>query len=132
MLGSLISPWLARRWATEAADAALAGRNARAITLANRAHALDPFLLAPYYAKARRRRDDRARRSGSTCSPCERQPKNPQPWLLAGEFAMQADCPFAAWQHLERFTELDQKSNGPGGEEYNAMLKLVDEHAYTC
>ena len=37
-----------------------------------------------------------------------------------------------AWQHLERYTELDQKSNGPGGDEYNAMLKLVDKHAYTC
>ena len=45
---------------------------------------------------------------------------------------MNVGCPFAAWQHLERYTELDQKSNGPGGDEYNAMLKLVDAHKYTC
>jgi hypothetical protein len=62
----------------------------------------------------------------------QRQPENPQTWLLAGEFAMQVGCPYAAWQHLERYTELDQKSNGPGGEEYNAMLELVDNHEYTC
>ena len=65
----------------------------------------------------------------------QRQPKNPVPWLLAGEFAMNIPpdgCPYAAWQNLERYTELDQKSNGPGGDEYNAMLKLVDKHAYTC
>jgi hypothetical protein len=131
VLGSLVSPWLARRWATQAADAALAGRNARAITLANRAHTLDPFLLAPYYAKA-----DAATTKRETFRQyvlaVQRQPKNPQPWLLAGEFAMQVGCPYAAWQHLERYTELDQKSNGPGGEEYNAMLKLVDHHEYTC
>ncbi|HST15363.1 MAG TPA: O-antigen ligase family protein [Gaiellaceae bacterium] len=131
VLGSLISPWLARRWATEAADAALADRNARAITLADRAHALDPFLLAPYYAKA-----DAAATKRETFRQyvlaVQRQPKNPQPWLFAGEFALQVGCPYAAWQHLERYTELDQESNGPGGEEYNAMLDLVDNHEYTC
>jgi len=131
VLGSLVSPWLARRWATEAADAALAGRNTRAITLASRAHTLDPFLLAPYYAKA-----DAAGTNRETFRQyvlaVQRQPKNPQTWLLAGEFAMQVGCPYAAWQHLERYTELDQKSNGPGGEEYNAMLELVDNHEYTC
>ena len=131
VLGSLVSPWLARRWATEAADAALAGRNAHAITLANRAHALDPFLLEPYWAKADAAPTTREAYRQYVLA-VARQPKNPQPWLLAGEFAMNANCPFAAWQHLERYTELDQKSNGPGGEEYNAMLKLVDKHEYTC
>jgi hypothetical protein len=131
VLGSLVSPWLARRWATEAADAALAGRNAHAIMLANRAHTLDPFLLEPYWAKADAAPTTREAYRQYVLA-VERQPKNPQPWLLAGEFAMNANCPFAAWQHLERYTELDQKSNGPGGEEYNAMLKLVNKHAYTC
>jgi hypothetical protein len=134
VVGSLISPWLARRWAAEAGDAALAGRNAHAITLANRAHAVDPFLLAPYWAKA-----DAAATPRETYRQyllaVQRQPKNPEPWLLAGEFAMHippGGCPYAAWQNLERYTELDQKSNGPGGDEYNAMLKLVNRHAYTC
>jgi hypothetical protein len=127
VLGSLTSPWLARRWLDEAATAS----PARATTLANRAHALDPFLLEPYWTKA-----------GAAATKLEayrqyvlaidRQPKNPLPWLFAGESAMAAGCPYAAWQHLERYTELDQKSNGPGGDEYNAMLKLVDKHAYTC
>jgi hypothetical protein len=131
VLGSLGSPWLARRWAGDASAAALVDRNAHAITLANRAHALDPFLLEPYYAKA-----DAAPTIGGAYEQyvlaVSRQPRNPQPWLLAGETAIQAGCPFAAWQHLERYTELDQKSRGPGGEEYNAMLKLVNKHAYTC
>jgi hypothetical protein len=131
VLGSLLSPWLARRWATEAADAALAGRNARAITLANRAHALDPFLLEPYWAKADAAPTTREAYRQYVLA-VQRQPKNPQPWLLAGEFAMNANCPYAAWEHLERYTELDQKSNGPGGDEYNAMLKLVNNREYTC
>jgi len=134
VLGSLISPWLAGRWANEAADAALAGHNARAVTLANRAHALDPFLLAPYWAKADVAATPREAFRQYVLA-VQRQPKNPVPWLLAGEFAMNIPpdgCPYAAWQNLERYTELDQKSNGPGGDEYNAMLKLVDRHAYTC
>jgi hypothetical protein len=134
VLGSLGSPWLANRWAGQASAAALSGRNARAITLANRAHALDPFLLAPYWAKADAAATPREAFRQYVLA-VQRQPKNPVPWLLAGEFAMNIPpngCPFAAWQNLERFTELDQKSNGPGGDEYNAMLKLVDTHAYTC
>jgi hypothetical protein len=131
VLGSLVSPWLARRWATEASNAVLAERNVRATTLANRAHALDPFLLDPYYTKADAAATPREAFRQYQLA-VQRQPKNPQPWLLAGEFAMHQNCPYAAWQNLERYTELDQKSNGPGGDEYNAMLKLVDEHAYTC
>jgi hypothetical protein len=104
---------------------------ARATTLANRAHALDPFLLEPYWTKADAAATPREAFRQYVLA-VRRQPKNPLPWLLAGEFAMNANCPFAAWQHLERYTELDQKSNGPGGDEYNAMLKLVDEHQYTC
>ncbi|HET7128515.1 MAG TPA: O-antigen ligase family protein [Gaiellaceae bacterium] len=127
VLGSLVSPWLARRWVDEAQTAS----PARAITLANRAHALDPFLLEPYWTKA----DAAATTRGAYRQyllAVERQPKNPLPWLFAGEFAMNAGCPYAAYVHLERYTELDQKSNGPGGDEYNAMLRLVDNRQYTC
>jgi O-antigen ligase/polysaccharide polymerase Wzy-like membrane protein len=127
LLGSLGSPWLARRWVNDAQTAS----PARATTLANRAHALDPFLLEPYWAKADAAATTRAAYRQYVLA-VQRQPKNPLPWLLAGEFAIGAGCPFAAWQHLERYTELDQKSNGPGGAEYNAMLKLVDAHKYTC
>ena len=45
---------------------------------------------------------------------------------------MRVGCPYAAYVHLERYTELDQKSNGPGGGEYNAMLKLVNNRRYSC
>jgi hypothetical protein len=127
LLGSLVSPWLARRWVSDAETASAA----RATTLANRAHALDPFLLEPYWTKADAARTTREAYRQYVLA-VQRQPKNPLPWLLAGEFAMRAGCPFAAWQHLERYTELDQKSNGPGGQEYNAMLQLVDAHKYTC
>jgi O-Antigen ligase len=127
LLGSLVSPWLARRWITDAESAS----PARATALANRAHALDPFLLEPYWTKADAAKTTREAYRQYVLA-VQRQPKNPLPWLLAGEFALRAGCPFAAWQHLERYTELDQKSNGPGGDEYNAMLKLVDAHKYTC
>ena len=127
VLGSLGSPWLARRWVDEAAFAS----PKRATTLANRAHALDPFLLDPYWIKADAAPTKQAAYRQYLLA-VERQPQNPQPWLFAGEFAMRVGCPYAAWQHLERYTELDQKSNGPGGEEYNAMLTLVDQHRYTC
>ena len=127
VLGSLGSPWLARRWIDEAAFAS----PKRATTLANRAHRLDPFLLDPYWIKADAAPTNREAYRQYLLA-VDRQPQNPQPWLFAGEFAMRVGCPYAAWQHLERYTELDQKSNGPGGDEYNAMLKLVDEHRYTC
>jgi hypothetical protein len=52
--------------------------------------------------------------------------------LFAGEYAKRAGCPFLAWQYLERYTELDPQSNGPGGAEYRAMRALVNRHAYTC
>ncbi len=130
LLGSLGSPWLARRWVSDAQTAAFTSP-AHAVALANRAHALDPFLLEPYWAKADAADTTREAYRQYVLA-VQRQPKNPLPWLLAGEFAMRVDCPFAAWQHLERYTELDQKSNGPGGDEYNAMLKLVDAHEYTC
>jgi len=130
VLGSLVSPWLARRWIEHATFAA----PGRAIALADRAHALDPFLVEPYWVKADAL-DTRGRTRAAFAeyvAAVRRQPKNPQTWLFAGEYAMRVGCPYAAWQHLERYTELDQKSNGPGGDEYNAMLKLVDTHAYTC
>jgi hypothetical protein len=127
VIGSLVSPWLARRFLDDAQTAS----PARATTLANRAHALDPFLLEPYWTKADAAATTREAYRQYILA-VQRQPKNPLPWLLAGEFAMRVGCPFAAWQHLERYTELDQKSNGPGGAEYNAMLKLVDKHQYTC
>jgi hypothetical protein len=127
VLGSLVSPWLARRWVNDAQTASAA----RATTLANRAHALDPFLLEPYWTKADAAATTREAYRQYLLA-VERQPKNPLPWLLAGEFAIHAGCPYAAYVHLERYTELDQKSNGPGGDEYNAMLKLVNNRQYSC
>ena len=130
VLGSLGSPWLARRWVDRRADGRVTRPRARS------------------RLRTARTRSTRScsSRTGQRPTPpttkreayrqyvlaVQRQPKNPLPWLLAGEFALRAGCPYAAWQHLERYTELDQKSNGPGGDEYNAMLKLVDAHKYTC
>jgi hypothetical protein len=127
ILGSLGSPWLARRFVNDAQTASAA----RATTLADRAHALDPFLLEPYWTKADAAKTTRASYRQYLLA-VQRQPKNPLPWLLAGEFALHAGCPYAAYVHLERYTELDQKSNGPGGDEYNAMLKLVNDRRYSC
>jgi hypothetical protein len=130
MLGSLVSPWLAQRWTSEA----YAAGSARTLTLADRAHAFDPLLVDPYWLKGDALEAQGRERAGfdQFVAAVHRQPRNPQTWLFAGEYAKRAGCPFLAWQYLERYTELDPQSNGPGGAEYRAMRALVNRHAYTC
>jgi hypothetical protein len=130
LFGSLLSPWLARRYA----DDALFAAPARAIILADRARSLDPLLVEPYWARAGAAiaRGQKQRAFDEYAAAVARQPRNPQTWLAAGEFAKESGCPSLAYKYLERYTELDQKSNGPGGADYNAMLKLVNARKYRC
>jgi len=130
LAGSLVSPWLARRWTNDA----YAAGTSLTLTLAKRAHAFDPLLVDPYWLRGDALEAQGHEQAGFAqfVAAVRRQPKNPQTWLFAGEYAMRANCPLLAYRYLERYTELDPKSNGPGGAEYRAMLALVNKHAYSC
>jgi len=131
VLGSLVSPWLARRYA----DDALAASPHRAIVLADRAHSLDPLLVEPFwakaYAEASRGRDRAA--FAQFVAAVRRQPKNPQTWLAAGEYAKTAGCPYLEYQYLEKYTELDPNARpSAGGDDYRDALAKVNNREYTC
>jgi hypothetical protein len=131
LAGSLVSPWLARRWALDAYAAA----PSRAIELADRAHSLDPFLLDPYWAKAQALDERRRTRAAFAqyVAAVDRQPKNPQAWVAAGTYAWDAGCPYLAYTYLEKYTELDQKARpSQGGDLYNEALRRVDNRQYRC
>ena len=62
-----------------------------------------------------------------------RQPKNPQTWLQAGEYALSQDCYHLAYTYLERFTELDkyaEPSKGP--DDYRRVRALVNAGKGRC
>jgi hypothetical protein len=131
LAGALFSPWLARRYSNDA----YAASSARAVTLADRAHALDPFLVDPYWVKALAA-IDRGRRQeafGEYLAAVRRQPKNPQTWLYTGEYAKSVGCWFLAWKYLERYTELDPKARSTSGaDDYREALRRVNRGQYRC
>jgi hypothetical protein len=132
VLGSLLSPWLAHRWANEAL---FTTSSSRAITLANRAHALDPFLVDPCSAKAvASDAENKPRRAfPEYVAAVDRQPRNPETWLAAGQYAWGQGCPYLAYTYLERYTELDQKARSDrGGDLYNEALRRVNNRQYSC
>ena len=131
LAAALFSPWLARRYSNDA----YAAPSARAVTLADRAHALDPFLVDPYWVKALAA-IDRGRRQeafGEYLAAVRRQPKNPQTWLYTGEYAKSVGCWFLAWKYLERYTELDPNARSTSGaDDYREALRRVNRGQYTC
>jgi O-Antigen ligase len=131
LAGSFVSPWLARRYA----DQALAAAPARAAHLADRAHALDPFLVEPYLvrADAALQRGRKQRAFDEYVAAVHRQPKNPQTWVYAGEYAWTMNCPGLAYTYLERYTELDPQARpSAGGDDYRAARARVNARDYTC
>jgi tetratricopeptide (TPR) repeat protein len=132
LFGVLLSPWLARRWAT---DALAATSPSKAITLANRAHALDPLLVEPFWAKAYAL-DARGRPRAAFeqfLAAVRRQPANPQTWLAAGEYAKERGCPYLEYTYLLRYTELDRNARASeGADDYRDALDKVDHRQYTC
>ena len=109
---------------------------AHAISLANRAHSVDPFLIEPYWAKAlaaEQRNDPPRVAFAYYVQAVHRQPANPATWLAAGEYAFGIGCYQSAYTYLERYTELDQKArSSDGGDDYNAALKRVNAGKGVC
>ena len=131
--GVLLLPWLGERWSS---DALGASPPAHAISLANRAHSVDPFLVEPYWAKAlaaEQRNDPPRVTFAYYVQAVHRQPANPATWLAAGEYAFGIGCYQSAYTYLEKYTELDQKArSSDGGDDYNAALKRVNAGKGVC
>ena len=130
--GALLLPWLGSRWATDA----LGAPPARAITLAKRAHGVDPFLVEPYWAQAfaADARNQAQRAFAFYMAATRRQPANPETWLLAGRYALEQGCAQTAYPLLERFTELVNQRARPdeGGNDYRRALALVNSGKPRC
>jgi len=128
LFAALLLPWLANRWVDDAYGASAK----RSVVLARRAHSADPLLLDPYWLQALAAatpRDAYAWYLAAT----RRQPHNPQSWLSAGLFAERVGCPYQAWTNLEQYVTLDPNARpDEGGNDYNRMLKRVNERRYTC
>jgi hypothetical protein len=129
--GVLLLPWLGERWSTQATDAP----PARAVTLADRARSVDPLLVEPLWALAfaAEERRDLPAAFAYYVEATRKQPKNADTWLFAGQFAFAHGCMRAAYDNLEKFTELDNKARpSRGGDAYNAALKVVDAGKAKC
>ncbi|MBA3844623.1 MAG: hypothetical protein H0X39_18745 [Actinobacteria bacterium] len=103
--------------------------------LADRADSVDPLLIEPLWAKA-----DAAALLGEDqrafdlfVQATARQPKNPQTWLQAGEFALRHQCWRLAYTYLERYTELDPRARaGDGADDKDRALRLVNAGRNAC
>jgi O-antigen ligase len=127
----LLLPWLGERWSAQATVAP----PARAVTLAKRAQSVDPLLVEPLWALAfaAELRGDLPTAFAYYEEATRKQPKNADTWLLAGQFAFAHGCMRAAYDNLEKFTELDNKARpSRGGDAYNAALKIVDRGKAKC
>ena len=129
--GVLLLPWLGERWAGDA----LGASPGRAVTLADRAHSVDPFLVEPDWAKAfaADERNQTRRAFAYYVEAVHRQPENPETWLAAGEYAFLQSCFQTAYTYLEKYTELDQKAlPSAGGDDYNRARAKVNAGKGSC
>ena len=86
--------------------------------LADRAHSVDPLLVDPLWAKAfaAETLGEPRRAFQYYVQAVDREPKNPQTWRLAGEYAFSLRCYRSAYTYLEKYTELDPRGRpGSGG-----------------
>jgi O-antigen ligase len=127
----LLLPWLGERWSSQATVAS----PARAVPLAERARSVDPLLVEPLWALAfaAELRGDLPTAFAYYKEATRKQPKNPETWLLAGQFAFLHGCMRAAYDNLEKFTELDNKARpSRGADAYNTALRIVDAGKAKC
>jgi tetratricopeptide (TPR) repeat protein len=105
------------------------------VKLADRAHAVDPLLLEPYWAKAlaAARLGEEQRAFDYYVDAVDKQPKNPETWQLAGQYAFDNRCYRLAYTYLEKFTELNQKARpSAGGDDYQTALDFVNAGKGAC
>jgi len=127
----LLLPWLGNRWSIEA-EAASVSRPAHAISLAKKAHSVDPLLYEPYIARAYAASKPQVAYSWYLRA-TKRQPRNPETWLLAGLFAKGAGCPYQAWVNLQQYVTLNRNGRADeGADAYRTVLNEVNKHQYTC
>ncbi len=143
LLCSLFAVWLANRW-TDQAGNLLGINNARALTLVNRAHSLDPVSIEPLItgaaaegaiagvlAQGARQHAALAAEVGFLQDATTVQPSNAEGWFELGSFYLAEGCPRAALPDMSHATVLDGKdpeyANG-----YAAALAKVNSGTYRC
>jgi tetratricopeptide (TPR) repeat protein len=128
----LLLPWLGERWAGEAETAISPAQSAK---LANRARSVDPLLVEPLWALgfAAELRGNLPQALAYYDDATKKQPRNPQTWLYAGQFALRHGCPRAAYNYLLQFVERDgQARPSEGADDYRRALRLVNTGKPTC
>jgi tetratricopeptide (TPR) repeat protein len=127
----MLLPWLGARWS----DDALAASPDRAVRLADRAESVDPLLVDPLWAKAfaAATLNEPRRAFQYYVQAVDREPRNPQTWRLAGEYAFSLRCYRSAYTYLEKYTELDPNGRPSGGaEHYREALRQVNAGNNRC
>ncbi len=132
LFGVLLLPWLGARWADEALGSVVTSPKT-AFRLADRAHSVDPLLVEPYWAKAYATSSTPPTAFRYYKQAVDAQPKNPETWLQAGEFAFGLRCYQTAYTYLERYTELNNNAKpSQGADDYRQALLLVNAGKGRC
>jgi len=132
LFGVLLLPWLGARWADEALGSVITSPKT-AFRLADRAHSVDPLLVEPYWAKAYATSSTPSTAFRYYKQAVDAQPKNPETWLQAGEFAFGLRCYQTAYTYLERYTELNNNAKpSAGANDYRRALLLVNAGKGRC
>ena len=129
--GALLLPWLGERWSDQASVAA----PRHAVTLAKRARSVDPLLVEPLWALAfaAELRGELVTALAYYKQAVDRQPKNPETWLLTGRFALANRCAQTAYTYLEKYTELNPYARpSEGGDAYRRARALVNAGKGRC
>jgi hypothetical protein len=146
---SMLAVWLGGHWEGQA-DAALQSNNAKALTLAKRAHSVNPLAVAPLLTaaaaqsgiaseNAQHRMAGWAKRySIATTSAISfltqatrLQPDNALAWYLLGSFRLAEGCPYAALPAFSKATVFDGKKPAYA-EAYQSTLLRVNSGKEKC
>jgi hypothetical protein len=122
----LLLPWLGQRWA----DQAFVDANAK---LANRARAVDPLLVEPYWALALAHLGNPSLAVYYYGRATQVQPQNADTWWNKAEYELSLPCPRLAYEDFLRFNTLNpyaEPSQGP--DDYRKALRLVDAGKARC
>jgi hypothetical protein len=126
---ALLLPWLGQRWSDQAAAAA---NPAKAVTLAQRALSVDPFLVEPYWWESDNVSSP-GRQLGLLAKATRVQPQNAQTWLIKARWELSYGCPRAALKDLYKFVALDPYERpDQGPDDYRTALRRVDSGKFSC